>query len=148
MISLPIRPHEGIGPVQFGMGRPEVAAELKRIGLSLSHSTETSDRFAENSLMVEYTDGTVSFVEVSASPILCGSFQGRDVHSVPAPELFALFAAGESTACGYCPEEFLFPDQILALWEADEQYNLVSGASFPVFGAVGAGDARYLEAVQ
>ena len=43
---------------------------------------------------------------------------------------------------------FVFPNQIVTLWEADEQYDRLGGEQRPIWALVGLGNQRYLEAVR
>lgn len=149
VLDVELLPHLGAGPLRFGMPRAEVRSTLSGLGFPLSHENETLDYFCENSIRTEYTDGSASFIEFSGHALVVPRYRGSDVFSVTAEELFDAIAKGESAGThAYDPLEYVFPEQIIALWEADPQYDLRGSYKRMVWGAVGVGDARYLAAVQ
>jgi hypothetical protein len=104
--------------------------------------------YCDISLLVEYTDDTVSFIEAYSEEHEY-FLAGMDVFDTPADALIAALerldtndaALGERG--GYC-----FPNLIVALWEADTQYDRKGHETRPIFGAVGIGDSRYLSAIR
>lgn len=131
------------------MPRAQVRAILLGLGFAQSHEIETMDYFCENSIQAEYTDGSVSFIQFACDERFVARYRGADVFSLTAEELFAAIAKGESGGPhAYDPREYLFPEQIIAVWEADSQYDCRNKYTRDVWGAVGVGDARYLAAVQ
>jgi hypothetical protein len=141
-------PHVGAGPLRFGMSRSDVRSTLHRLGFPLSGENETLDYFCENSISTDYEDGSLSFIEFWCDERFLPLYRGTDVFSVTAQELFAAIAAGESGGPHvYDPLEYLFPEQIIALWAADSQYDGRTNQTRVVWGTVAVGDARYLAAV-
>jgi hypothetical protein len=105
--------------------------------------------FFDSALQIEFGDsGRAHFIGVSNHPALLCLYEGRDVFNLAAPELFRLIASKEQAgAHTYSPLEYLFPQQIVTLYEADEQYDRKGNGSRPVFAEVGVGNAEYLAAV-
>src|SRR5262245_23640265 len=143
-----IIPHEGVGPILFGMTRIEVNESVEKIGGGLPvPRNKATDCFFRNCFQVSYNDTrTVEFIEVANEPELEFLFAGKDVFDVPAKELLAhirQFDAHdpELSQEGY---EYIFPSLILTLWDIDSQYDHKRGQKRPVFAAVGIGDAAYL----
>ena len=66
----------------------------------------------------------------------------------PAEALFSLFASYESGSHAFDADDYLFPDLIVTLYEADEQYDYAGGHTRSVYGQVGLGDEAYLAASQ
>jgi hypothetical protein len=147
-----IIPHVGIGPVRLGMSLAEVDAALAPLpgALPVYKKSEHGRCFFRASLQIEFgNSGTVQFIGVSNDPDLLCVFEGRDVFDLSAPDLFALIASRERTQTHhYSPLEYLFPDQIVTLYEADEQYDRKGGGTRPVFAEVGVGNAEYLAAIR
>jgi hypothetical protein len=157
MMDTPIRfeivPHQGIGPVRLGMNRTEVEAALAPFpGALPSNPKRKGSRvqcYYRGSLQVEFTAaGTASFIEVSNDSAFLSLYNGHDVFDLPAPDLFSLFAADDHAGPHqYNSSEYLFPDLIVSLWEADNQYDRKGGYSRPLYATVGVGNADYLAAI-
>ncbi len=92
--------------------------------------------------------GRIQFIGLASNPDVISRYNGHDVFDTPAPELFELIAAHESVNHEYDPSEYLFPDQIITLYEADEQYDQVQHESRPIWGQVGVGNDEYLAAIR
>ena len=154
LIQLDIVPHIGIGPVRFGMAREEVEAALASVPNALPRRAKgrssTIDCYIEGSLQIEFgEDGTASFVEVWCHPATLCTYKGQDVFDLPAPDLFALLAADDGSGHHrYDPSEYLFPELIVSLWDADEQYDRKGNEGRAMYATVGVGDDRYLAAVR
>jgi hypothetical protein len=89
----------------------------------------------------------VQFIGVADHPRIVCRYHGQDVFDVAASDLFALIAAGEKRKQRYRSEEYLFPEQIITVYQADEQYDRNGKGSRPVWGQVGVGNAEYLQAI-
>ena len=150
MKHLPISPHVGLGPVLLGASRSVVRASLASLGFPLEQSRGALDYFCEAAIQVEVgADNSAEFIGVSCHPAFQATYFGVDVFDISASELFALVAAREGTGSHtYNPMEYLFTAQIIALWEADEQYDCRAGARRVVWGQVGIGNGSYLAASQ
>ena len=140
-----IEPHIGIGAVKLGMSPKEVK---NTIGSSFyCHSTETMDYYFENTLQIEYSAGLVTFIGISFSNEYTVLFLGKNVFDIEASLLFELFSRNEKGSHSYSSSEYLFPEQILTLWDADEQYDKIGGEQRVIWAQVGLGSKSYLEAV-
>ena len=141
-------PHVGAGSLRFGMSRAEVRAKLSALGFPLDSEHLTLDHFCESAIRAEYTDDSLSFIEFWCHERTVARYRGTDVFSVTAEDLFTMIAGFEGGGPhAYDPLEYLFPGQIIALWQADPQYDCRTRQSRVVWGTVGVGDARYLQAV-
>ena len=71
-----------------------------------------------------------------------------DLFDLEATAVFELFAKRDrSGEHRYNQNEYIFPSQILTLYDADPQYDHRRAESRPVWGQVGLGDERYLAAI-
>lgn len=73
---------------------------------------------------------------------------GRNAFATLANDLFSLAAAHDHSGHhAFDRSEYMFPNQILAFWHADEQYNLSRQPAYSVWGAIGGGNAAYATAI-
>jgi hypothetical protein len=148
-VEFELLPHVGAGSLRFGMSRAEVRATMSGLGLPLDNEHETLDHFCESAIRAEYKDESLSFIEFWCHEHTVPRYRGTDVFSLTAAELFTIIAAHEGAgAHAYDPLEYLFPEQIVTLWSADSQYDCRTRQTRTVWGTVGVGDARYLQAVR
>jgi len=150
MKRLPLTPHVGIGPIKLGAARSVIRAEMASAGLPLESARESMDYFGSASVQVEYEeDGTASFIGVSSDPDLELFYDGIDLFDVEAKKAFELLASRDGSGSHeYSESEYLFPSQIITLYEADAQYDRKREETRSVWGQIGCGDTRYLKAVQ
>jgi hypothetical protein len=151
MPELAINYHDSIGPIKLGAERLEFRRILEEQGFHFERARRSMDFFCEASIQVEYhEDGTASFIGISFHSSHKCTYQGMNVFDTPAEEIFSLMAAGEGDGSihtfDHC--EYVFPKQILTLYEADSQYDRLGGEVRPIWAQVGIGDARYWEAVK
>ena len=150
MQELAITPHVGIGPILLGASRQAVRLAVVGIGFPLESSRKALDYFAQASIQVEYgDDDTVEFIGICYHRDFTVTYYGINVFDTVAPELFAAIAAREASGDSvFDPSEYVFPNQIITLWEADEQYDRIGGEERLVWAQVGVGNHRYLEAIR
>ena len=148
MRSLKITPHHGLDNILFGMDRSEVRTTAEMMGFPLAHSSGDSDYFGRSEIEVEFSDGTASFIAVNANASFVTNLNGLDVFDTAAENVFSSIAKNETDSHEYVPEEYLFPDQVVALWGADTQYDYRSEKGRPIWGQVAIGDSRYLKFCQ
>ena len=75
-------------------------------------------------------------------------FQQHDLFTMSAREVFALIAAFENgSLVEFNEQECLFPNQIISLWDADEQYDWSHNETVPTWGQIGLGNETYLAAM-
>lgn len=145
MKELVIRCRESIGPIRLGDSKAQVRIALENLDFTLASSRRELDFFCEASIQVEYLDGTAFFIGISFSPKYTCTYGGLNVFDTVATQLFEFVTAREGDAmaaydeCGY-----VFPSQILSLWDADTQYDRLQNESRPIYAQVGIGDERYL----
>jgi hypothetical protein len=152
--QLKIVPHVGIGPVRLGMTRAEVAAALAVVPNALPGHTERGpskvDCYLRASIQIMFEkDETASLIEVACDPSTLCTYKGHDVFDLSGPELFAILAADDlSGEHLYNSSEYVFPELMVALWDADSQYDRKGNESRPVYAAVAVGDERYLALIR
>ena len=147
--ALELVPHRGIGRVLLGADRAEARDSMRRTGFALERSQDAADFYCGASLLTECDDaGRISFIEVRPTKRFRATLYGRDVFATPARELFELAACRDcSGEHAFEPHGYTFPNQTLAFWQADEQYNLSRLRRYPVWGAIGLGNEAYAAAV-
>ncbi|WP_259696913.1 hypothetical protein [Pseudomonas brassicacearum] len=145
-----ISPRKSIGPVHLGASRSAVRQALADMGFVLENSHGRSDYFCAACLQVEYSDeGVAQFIGISGGSEISFTYKGVDVFSIAATELFSLIAAADcSGSHEFNQYEYCFANQIITLWDADEQYDRQGGEEREVWGQVGIGSEQYLSAVE
>lgn len=115
----------------------------------MSHLAALWTFFCNVSIQVECSpDDRVRFIGISASERFVATFQSIDVFSLSAEELFSLIGnADNSGPHQFITSEYLFPNQIVSLWDADEHYGRQCNGSRPVWAQVGIGNESYAAAV-
>jgi len=148
--ELDLVPHLGIGPLRLGMTVAEADAAVGALdGAGVRKSRRSLHYFFDAALQFELGgSGRIQFIGVANHPRLLCRYYGHDVFDTPAPELFALIAARETGEHSYRSAEYLFPDQVVTLYEAAEQYDRKGNGSRPVWGQVGVGNAEYVAAIR
>jgi hypothetical protein len=107
------------------------------------------DYFCDASIQVEYEeDGTASFVGASSHEDLALSFAGVDLFDLEAKDAFTLFSSRDGSGDHrFTQFEYVFPSQIITLYDADPQYDHRRDESRSVWAQIGCGDQRYLSAI-
>jgi hypothetical protein len=153
MIRLQLLPHDGLGPLKLGAGRPAIRAAAQALGLGTGTQHAESDDFADETIQVDYDPaGRVRFIGVAPLPAVHRvTLAGLDCADTPAAELFRAVATGEGGGShAFDADGYLFPKQIVALWAADEQYDVLApaGAKRSIWGQVGIGTPAYRDLVE
>lgn len=151
MTDLFIKPLVSIGPFALGVLPPAARKAALDAGFALSHERIGSDYFAENGIQIEYHDGGMaSFIGVSSDAVAYRLlYEGTDVFDTPAHVVFDLISARDGSGChAFNRDEYLFPNQIVTLWEAEEQYDHIRRKSSQrplrqIWGQVGIGSPGY-----
>lgn len=122
---------------------------MAAMGYPLEAAREQLDYFSSNAMQISYDiDETVIFIGVSGSSTFQVTFKGLDVFNLAAPDLFSLMAeADNSGPHEFNSYEYCFPNQILTLWDADEQYDRDGGGARAIWSQVGIGNDAYLGVV-
>jgi hypothetical protein len=143
--ELVVQPLLGMGPITFGTERSEVRRLLGEINLPLYRELGDSDYFGKQaSIQIEYADGTASFIGINAGVELRCTLYGSNVFELAAEDLHRHISAHESSPPDFCESENLFLDQIISVYEADEQYDYLGEHTRLVYAQIGIGDERYL----
>lgn len=111
----------------------------------LSGERGSMDYFFENSIQVEFeSDGTVSFIGIACHERIELIYKGEDLFNLSAKDVFELIADSEKENHQYTENEYIFPDQIITLWEADSQYDRKGNEQRIAWAEIGIGDERHL----
>jgi len=107
------------------------------------------DYFCEHFIQVEYDDDElVHFIGIACHRAYLLTYEGINVFGVPAPQVFAEIAARDGSGVHeYDDAGLVFPNQIVTLWEADEQYDRLGGEQRVIWGQAGLGNRKYLDAI-
>lgn len=148
MPTFEILPLQAIGPVRLGATRMETREVMAAIELPLEAACGHLDYFASSAIQVSYgIDEKVMFIGVSGSAAFRVIFKGVDIFNLAAADLFLLVAeADRSGPHAFNSYEYCFPNQILTLWDADEQYDRAGGGKRQIWSQVGIGNDAYLGA--
>ncbi|QXI36398.1 hypothetical protein [Pseudomonas xantholysinigenes] len=149
MPAFEILPLQAIGPVRLGATRMETREVMAAIGFPLEQSRGDLDYFCSAAIQILYDAGEeVLFIGVSESAAFWVMFKGINVFNLPADELFLLMAEADGSGQHeFNSYEYCFPNQILTLWDADEQYDREGGETRPIWSQVGIGSEAYLAAI-
>lgn len=145
-----ILPLEAIGPMRLGATRFVARQAMSEIGFPLEHSHDGVDYFCDSCVQLSYGLGDEFwFIGVSGNLQFTFMFKGVNVFSRSATEVFSLMAASDDSGPhDFTSYEYWFPNQILTLWNADEQYDREGEESREVWGQVGIGNGAYLAAIR
>lgn len=145
MKRLNLEPLVGVGPIKLGATRGDIRSAMSAFGFPLESDRSSMDYFADAAIQVEYEeDGTASFIGISSDPGLELFLDGRDLFDLDAKEVFELLARLDGTGRHeFSESDYVFPSQIVTLYEADPQYDRKRGETRAVWGQIGCGDARY-----
>jgi hypothetical protein len=108
MLVLPIHPAIGAGPIRLGMSKGEARRTLEAAGYPPSAERREVDYFCENAVQLEYEGGHLRFIGISDHQEIKCTFGIVDVFDCAAPELFRLFATGETRQLSAAPGEACF----------------------------------------
>ncbi|GGP60229.1 hypothetical protein [Shewanella saliphila] len=139
-----IKPHDGIGPIKLGMSREQVK-ELFVVFFTLSDGA--SDFYFDSCFQIEFENDLVDFIGVSQNEHYRLMFGGIDAFDVEGITLFNAVSANESEIHAFNKSEYIFPDQIVTLWDMDEQYDYLGNHKRKVWAQVGIGTKSYLKVV-
>lgn len=149
MVTFEILPLQAIGPVRLGATRMETRGVMAAIGFPLEQGRGDLDYFCSAAIQVSYdADGKVLFIGVAGSAAFTVIFRGINVFNLPAAELFLVMADADGPGLHeFNRYEYCFPNQILTLWDADEQYDREGGETRLIWNQVGIGSGAYLAAI-
>ncbi len=141
-----LRPHEGAGPLSFGMTRKSAGETMAGLGIDPGSSHGASDYYFQRAIQLEFAPGGgLWFIGLSREDGLRVTLYGMRLDGAGANDVAAAFAAGETNRPRFDQNEMLFPQQILTLWDADPQYH--ANEEFAVWAQIGIGSRGYLEAI-
>lgn len=149
---LEIIPLKGVGPIRFGMYSEEVQNIMKVFcGENYTHSkSKGTDYFFGSAVEVSYDDkGLAEFIG-SQYYTGCGcdfEIYGIDPFDTEAKKLFEHIASKQPGLHAFNPDEYLFRESIITLWQSEEQYDYKGGETRPVYAQVGVGNEIYLSTI-
>lgn len=92
--------------------------------------------------------GCAQFIGISSYPVCSVTYFGKNAFDTPAQELFDLIAArDDSGEHRFNDSKYVFPNQIVTLWDADEQYDRLGNRSRLIWAQIGVGNRTYLAAI-
>jgi len=149
MKHLVLDPHVGIGPIKLGTMRSDVRSAMSGAGYGLDVEKASVDYFCDSSIQVEYQeDGAASFIGVSSNADILLTCEGVDLFDTEAKKAFAFLADRDQSGDHQFSEfEYVFPSQIITLYDAAAQYDHRRRQTRPVWGQIGCGNQQYLSAI-
>lgn len=141
-VKFEIIPNVGAGPILLGMSRDEVKNILGKT--YHSGSSKNSEYYFKNSIQVEFLEGKADFIGLSYSRDYVVTYLGNNVFNTEATELFTIISKQEKEIHKYDSYEYLFPEQVITLWDADEQYDYIGNGVRNIWAQVGVGSLSYL----
>jgi hypothetical protein len=143
-MELLIEPHDGIGFIKLGMEKSEVRQLL------LEHYTISqgaSDFYFDSCLQIEFENDCADFIGISYNLAFKVRYKNINVFNIDASKLFELIASSESQAHKFNECEYIFPDQVITLYDSDFQYDYSGNFKRMVWAQIGIGTKSYLRAV-
>jgi hypothetical protein len=134
-----IQPHQGLGPIQFGMRRAEVRTAMQRPVETFYKGGESPlvDAYLDSCLQVFYDEADrVEYIELSSNGPLTAIYNDLDVFATAAEEVVqhitqhAAFDASDPEL-GY---SYIFPDLDLSVWRPHLPEDGPDGQYFATIG--------------
>ena len=143
---------KGVGPIEFGMTSEKVKSVMQELcGNKYKHTiSNETDYFFGSALEVSYDDnGNVEFIGAQYHTNCDCDFKlyGVDPFNLEAKELFEHISSKQSENHLFDPDDYLFRENIITLWNSEEQYDYKGGETRPVYAQVGIGNSIYLAAI-
>ncbi|MEO9933791.1 hypothetical protein [Rhodopirellula bahusiensis] len=139
-----IQPRLRAGKLTLGADRTATRALMESLGFATSHSRDGMDYYDDNSIQLDFFDDDVlHFIGFAYSPNFDVSYCDNDPFDRDATALFQLILANEPSEIPFNDYDPFFPSQIIALWDAQEQYDYNGDHKRPVFATFSMGDQRY-----
>jgi len=145
-------PKKGIEHIHFGMSRDEVRSIMMDKYNAGAHEerSEETDCYFEYSLQFSYEiDNTLSFIEISSYPPIAVKILGINTWEIEGKELLEFLKEKDTmnekiSEGGHNP---IFQENIIALYELDEQYDVIGEHKGEKWATIAIGDSRYYESV-
>lgn len=145
-------PKVGIKHVNFGMTREEVRSImiLKYNSSPPEMRNNETECYFENSLQFSYEqDDTLTFIEISSYPPIGVKILGINSWEIDGKELLKFLnnidvMNEDISEGGHNP---IFQNNIITLYDLDNQYDEYGEFKGEKWGAIGIGDNRYYEAI-
>jgi hypothetical protein len=150
MVEYDIVPHEGIGPIAFGMSREQSRAAMGTTPESFRESGQDAsetDAYHKAAFQVFFGQDKVEYIELSADESVTAMYKGRDVFETKAQDLVNFI----SQEAPYDPDDpeigfsYVFPKLELALWRPVKPED-EDDPEGQYFSTIGIGCQGYLSA--
>lgn len=134
MLNFEIIPHEGVGPVKFGMKAHEVEAVMGK-----PEDIQDNRHYYLSGFMVDFnTSGKVEFIELADSPKFQAKYHGRNLHKLKSDEALNYVSQFDTfdtddPELGY---SYIFKNLQLSLWRGtlpEDEFD-EDGAYFEAVG--------------
>lgn len=146
MVEFDIHARLGAGKLTFGTERANARSLLESLGFAMSNSRGSMDYYDDNSIQLDFfNDEILHFIGFAYSVSFRVLYNEIDPFDQDASGLFELINSNESTPIPFNDYDPLFPTQIIALWDAQEQYDYNGNHNRRVFATFSIGDQRYLD---
>ncbi|XZE22270.1 hypothetical protein SH449x_002189 [Pirellulaceae bacterium SH449] len=146
MIVFDIHSRLRAGKLVLGTSREMTRNVMAALNFVLTHSSNSMDYYDENSIQLDFfDDDCLHFIGFAYSPNFDVAYGNVDPFDSEAKELFRFINENEIEAIPFNDYDPLFPTQIIALWDAQEQYDYKGGHRRPIFATFSMGDQRYLD---
>jgi len=146
MIEFKIHARLGAGDLTFGTERDNVRSMLDSLGFAMTSSSGNMDFYDDNSIQLDFFDDDIlHWIGFAYSANSRVSYNTVDPFDQNSSELFDLINSNESPPIPFNDYDPLFPTQIIALWDAQEQYDYNGNHQRRVFATFSIGDQRYLD---
>ena len=146
MIVFDIHPRLRAGKLALGTDRATTRSIMETLDLTWSHSRDGMDYYDDNSIQLDsFDDEILHFIGFAYSPNFDVTYNSIDPFDFDAAGLFEAINESESLPIPFNDYDPLFPTQIIALWDAQEQYDYKGDHRRSVYATFSIGDDRYLD---
>ena len=101
----------------------------------------------EQGYQIEFEKELVDFIGISQHNAYKVSYESTDVFDVEGAILFNSIASNETENHILNESEYIFPDQVVTLWDLDTQYDYLGNHKRNIWAQVGIGTKSYLQVV-
>ena len=146
MIVFDIQPRLRAGRLELGTRREMTRAIMASMKFALTRTSDRMDYYDESSIQLDFFDDhCLHFIGFAYSPHFAVEYRSVDPFDLDAKGLFWLINEEEKSPVPFNDYDQLFSTQIIAIWDAQQQYDYKGGHRRTVFGTFSMGDQRYLD---
>lgn len=148
-----LKPKVGIDEIKFGTPRDIVRKILEKDYkcYDITHRDHNIDMYFQNMLGFEYADdNTLSYISVSAPPPIYLKLLGINTWEISGEVLLNKLKEIDKIDKDSFEWESnpIFVNNIITLYEMDEQYDRIGNYSVAKWAAIGIGDERYYKSIK